>query len=48
MNKRIFGLKIGTLLAVIVSLISAVLFGLFVKYSLDTSAAELMKLVRFC
>lgn len=33
MNKKIFGIRIGTVLSVVVSLITAVVFWLFIKYS---------------
>lgn len=33
MNKKILGIRIGTILSVILSLITAVVFWLFVKYS---------------
>ena len=33
MNKKIFGIRIGTVLSVIVSFITAVVFWLFIKYS---------------
>lgn len=46
MKKKIFGIKIGTVLTWLFCLIAAVLFWLFVKYS-DVSAAQLFKCLRF-
>lgn len=40
MNKKIFGIKIGTYLTVICCFIVAVLFWLFVKYSESLGGAQ--------
>ena len=41
MKKRVLGIKIGTILTVVLSLCFAVLFWLFVKYSLSDTAQAL-------
>jgi len=45
MNKRIFGIKISTVITIVLSLLAAVMFWLFVGYSEAQSTAELMRLV---
>ena len=45
MNKKIFGIKISTVLTTILSLLAAVLFWMFVGFSEAKSTAELLKLV---
>lgn len=46
MKKKIFGIKIGTILTVIVSLVAAVLFWLFVKYS-QADAEQVLSMFPF-
>ena len=45
MNKRIFGIKISTVITIVLSLLAAVMFWLFVGYSEAQSTAGLMRLV---
>lgn len=44
MKKKIFGIKIGTILSVILCLVAAVLFWLFVKYSESGAALAIRSL----
>lgn len=46
MNKKILGIKIGTILTVVLSLCFAVLFWLFVKYS-DSEPAGAISIIGF-
>ncbi len=46
MKKKIFGIKIGTILSVVVSLAAAVLFWLLVKYS-QSNTDQLLSMFPF-
>ena len=47
MKKKIFGIKIGTILSVFLCLVVAILFWLIAKYSEQSAAAALMLLPHF-